>query len=119
MAEPCWWVEASKVEAATVKQLLGIPEASKVQNPQMKIFFLVCLLFSSGVAQQPAPKLSPPQQSANVGKEANSNENKARALLNRMLDAMGGQVYLTLQDSYSEGRYGRFHNETMVGGAVF
>lgn len=85
----------------------------------MKIFLLVCLLFSYGVAQQPTPKLSPPQQSANIGKEANSNENTAHALLNRMIEAMGGQAYLTLQDSYSEGRYGRFHNETMVGGAVF
>src|SRR5207342_2938773 len=99
--------------------LLVIPGASKVQNLPMKIFFLVCLLFSSAAAQQATPKLSPPQQSANVGKEANSNENKAHALLKQMLDAMGGQAYLNLQDSYSEGRYGRFHNEAMVGGAVF
>jgi hypothetical protein len=50
---------------------------------------------------------------------AQSNEQKARAVLDQMIAAMGGQAYLNLQDSYSEGRYGRFHNEVMVASNVF
>lgn len=81
--------------------------------------FSLGFLVPSATAQDPTPKLEVPQRTANVGKEANSNEDKARTLLQQMIETMGGQAYLTLQDSYSEGRYGRFHNETMVGGAVF
>jgi hypothetical protein len=83
----------------------------------MRIFVLSCFLVATAFGQQPS--LAPAPRTANVGPEANSNENKARTLLNRMLEAMGGQAYLTLQDSYSEGRYGRFHNEVMVGEAPF
>ena len=36
-----------------------------------------------------------------------------------MIEALGGPAYMNLQDSYMEGRYGRFHNEVMVGGTVF
>lgn len=79
---------------------------------------LLSLLLAVGVASaqrtvQPAPP------SANTGQEAQSNEQKARTALNQLIQALGGQAYLTLHDSYSEGRYGRFHNEAMVGGAVF
>ncbi len=89
-----------------------------MQNPHMRIFVLLCFLVATFSGQQ-QPTLAPAPRSPNVGPEANRNENKARTLLNRMLETMGGQAYLTLQDSYSEGRYGRFHNEAMVGGAVF
>jgi hypothetical protein len=84
----------------------------------MRIIILLCFLVATFSGQQ-QPSLAPAPRSPNVGPEANRNENKAHALLNRMIQAMGGQAYLTLQDSYSEGRYGRFHNEVMVGGAVF
>lgn len=90
-----------------------------MKNPHMRIFLLICFLVASVSGQQQQPTLSPSPRSANVGPEANSNENKARKLLNQMIEALGGQAYMTLQDSYTEGRYGRFHNETMVGGAVF
>jgi hypothetical protein len=55
-----------------------------------------------------------------AGNEAQSNQQKARATLDRMIAAMGGQAYLTVQDSYSEGRYGRFgHNGEIAADTVF
>jgi hypothetical protein len=50
---------------------------------------------------------------------AQTNEGKARALIAQMVAALGGEAYLTVQDSYSEGRYGRFHNEIMAASNVF
>src|SRR5262245_23562840 len=72
---------------------------------------LVCLCLSASTGQQASP--SP---AAGV---AASNQQKARAVLDQMIAALGGQAYLNVQDSYSEGRYGRFHNEVMVGGAKY
>jgi hypothetical protein len=83
----------------------------------MKILLNV-ILFSafltlSGVARQQA---SPTP----AGNEAQSNQQKARAILDRMIATMGGQAYLTVHDFYSEGRYGRFgHSGEQIGGTVF
>lgn len=78
----------------------------------MKILLLLCLCaVASG--QQPAPS---PAQTPNM---AQANQAKARAVLDQMITALGGQAYLNVQDSYTEGRYGRFHNEALVGGTVF
>jgi hypothetical protein len=88
----------------------------------MRILALLCLLVGSMVAQQPAPAppvLQAPPGSANTGQEAQTNQQKARAILDRTIAALGGENYLTLQDSFTEGRYGRFHNDVMVGGTVF
>lgn len=47
--------------------------------------------------------------------DAQSNQQKARAIIDRMIATMGGQAYLTVQDSYSEGRRGRWgHNQDIV-----
>jgi hypothetical protein len=51
--------------------------------------------------------------------EGQRNQQKARAVIDQMITALGGQAYLNVQDTYSEGRYGRFHNEVMVGGAKY
>jgi hypothetical protein len=85
-------------------------------NLQMRITFLLLLAVGAATAQQ---TVQPAPPSPNTGQEAQSNEQKARVWIKQMIDALGGQAYLTLHDSYSEGRYGRFHNENMVGGAVF
>lgn len=71
----------------------------------------ICLCLTASAGQQTS---STPAASA-----AASNQQKARAVLDQMIAALGGQNYLTVQDSYSEGRYGRFHNEVMVGGAKY
>jgi hypothetical protein len=52
--------------------------------------------------------------------EAQSNQQKARAVLDRMIATLGGQAYLTVQDSYSEGRRGRWgHNQDVVADVVY
>jgi hypothetical protein len=76
----------------------------------MRTLVIVCLALF-GISGQPT---STPQSN-----EAQGNQQKARAVLDKMIATMGGQNYLTVQDSYSEGRYGRFHNEQQVGGAEF
>jgi len=76
----------------------------------MRFFALLWLCLASLVAQA-----APPQ----TGGEAQTNQQKARAVIDKMIATMGGPAYLNLQDSYSEGRYGRFHNEVMVGGAEY
>ncbi len=88
----------------------------------MRTLASLCLFLAGFAGQQPAPPppvLQAPRTSPNTGAEAQSDQQKARAILDRTIAALGGQNYLTLQDSYTEGRYGRFHNDVMVGGTVF
>lgn len=77
----------------------------------MKIVALICLCVASLFGQQTAaPK--PPG-------EAQSNQQKARSLIDQMIHALGGQAYLNAQDFYAEGRSGSFHNETLVGSGLY
>src|SRR5690349_13699664 len=50
---------------------------------------------------------------------AQTNQQKARAVLDRAIQALGGQSYLTLQDAETEGRTGRFYRGVSEGGTVF
>ena len=72
----------------------------------MRFFFLVVLCLTLSVGQQASTTQTP--------SSAGDNQQKARAVLDQMIAALGGQAYLNLQDSYSEGRFGRFHNDAMV-----
>lgn len=83
----------------------------------MRILLLLCFYAAAGLAQQNVPQGVP--VSPNTGADAQSNQQKARAMIDQMIAALGGPAYLNLQDSYTEGRYGRFHNEVMVGGTVY
>lgn len=84
----------------------------------MRLFlFLLCFCVAGSAGQQQLPQTVP--ISPNQGTEAQGNQQKARAILNQTIAALGGPAYMNLQDSYTEGRYGRFHNEVMVGGTVF
>jgi hypothetical protein len=78
----------------------------------MRFLLLVCLCLTASGGQQSTPVPA-------AGSAAASNQQKARAVLDQMIAALGGQAYLNVQDSYSEGRYGRFHNEVMIGGAKY
>ena len=40
-------------------------------------------------------------------------------MVDQMIQALGGQAYLTAQDYYAEGRSGSFHNETLWAPACF
>lgn len=75
-------------------------------------FLALLFLCLSGVTAQQSSQPSP-------AKDGQTNQQKARAVIDRMIAALGGQAYLTLQDSYTQGRYGRFHNEGMVATNLF
>jgi len=77
----------------------------------MRIVLLVCLCLAS-VAAQKKPASKPSGQ-------PESNQQKARAIVDQMIQALGGQAYLNVQDSYVEGRLGSFHNETLQGWSLF
>jgi hypothetical protein len=60
--------------------------------------FLLLLWLMAGVgAQQQIPQGAP--VSPNAGTEAQSNQTKARAILDKMVEALGGPAYLNLQNS--------------------
>lgn len=50
---------------------------------------------------------------------AQANQQKARAILDRMIQTLGGQAYLNAQNSESEGRYGIFYHERSEGSTEF
>jgi hypothetical protein len=94
-----------KAKAAT-----RIVSASKKALISMRIIVLLCLCMASLYGQQ---------DSTVKPAETQTNQQKARALVDQMIQALGGQAYLTVQDYYSEGRSGSFHNETLQGTSLF
>jgi hypothetical protein len=77
----------------------------------MRIFAVVCLFVASLYGQQnPAAQPAITEQ---------SNQQKARAVIDQMIQVLGGQAYLTVQDYYAEGRSGSFHNETLAGYGLY
>jgi hypothetical protein len=78
----------------------------------MRIFLVVCLCAASLYGQQNPPATQP------VVTEL-SNQKKARAVIDQMIEALGGQAYLNVQDFYAEGRSGSFHNETLAGYGLY
>lgn len=84
--------------------------ASKKALIPMRIVALICLCVASLYGQQ-APSTKPA--------DAQTNQQKARTLVDQMVQALGGQAYLNAQDYYAEGRSGSFHNESLVGSGLF
>jgi hypothetical protein len=78
----------------------------------MRILILLCLCLSGVIGGQES---SAPEASA----KPQSNPDKARAVVDQMIQALGGQAYLSVQDYYAEGRAGSFHNETLEGWSLF
>jgi hypothetical protein len=74
----------------------------------MRVFALVLLCLTA--FGQPA---TTPQN------DGQANQQKARTLVTQMITALGGQAYLTLQDSQIEGRTGVFYHGRSEGGGVF
>ena len=85
------------------------PASKKVLIP-MRIVVLICLCMASLYGQQDA---------STKPADAPSNQQKARALVDQMIQALGGQAYLTAQDYYAEGRSGSYHNESLQGTSLF
>ncbi len=84
--------------------------ASKKVLIPMRIVVLICLCMASLYGQQDA---------STKPADAPSNQQKARALVDGMIQALGGEAYLTAQDYYSEGRSGSYHNESLQGTSLF
>jgi hypothetical protein len=85
--------------------------ASKRVLVSMRIVALICLCVASLYGQQ--------NPSAKPADSAQSNQQKARTLIDQMIQALGGQAYLNAQDYYAEGRSGSFHNETLVSWGLY
>src|ERR1051326_2577648 len=78
--------------------------------------WLLITFLATAMAAQTAPAPSAPAQSAPVQDE---NTRKARAVIDKMIAALGGEAYLNIQDMTQEGRtYGFSHGESS-GGAPF
>ncbi|HKD78369.1 MAG TPA: hypothetical protein VKH81_01680 [Candidatus Angelobacter sp.] len=77
----------------------------------MRIVALLFLFLASAAGQQ-----TPAQNPSTAGQ---SNQQKARAIIDQMIQALGGQAYLTYQDSYTEGRLGAFHNENLTAWTLY
>jgi len=85
--------------------------ASKKALVFMRIVALICLFAASLYGQQ--------NPSAKSADSAQNNQQRARVLIDQMIQALGGQAYLNAQDFYAEGRSGSFHNETLVGWGLY
>jgi len=69
-------------------------------------------------AGQSASKDAPASPSAPISldKEATQNSNKAKAIIEDGIKALGGQIYLTIRDREQQGRTYGFHHGTPTGG---
>lgn len=94
----------------SAKAATRIVPASKKVLISMRIVALICLFVASLYGQQ-APSAQPAATP--------SNQQKARTLVDQMIQALGGDAYLNAQDYYAEGRSGSFHNETLQGSTLF
>ena len=77
----------------------------------MKIVAFLCLFLASLYGQQ-----TPSEQPAPT---AQSDQQKAKATLDQMIQALGGQAYLNVEDYYAEGRSGSYHNGSVEGTVLF
>ena len=80
----------------------------------MKLFLSILILTTLTLAQS---EIAPPSQSVPVDQE---NARKARDVLNRTIQALGGSAYLNIQDISQEGRtYSFYHGRPNSLGIVF
>src|SRR3989475_9290690 len=82
--------------------------------PIVNRFLALSLLLATSAAQisGAAAKSTPPLEDANA--------RKARALIDKVIDALGGQAYLTFRGKTQDGRYYTFHHgESNSAGAPF
>src|SRR5438270_13996556 len=76
----------------------------------MRIFVLICLCMASLYGQQ---------DTSTKPADAPTNQQKARMLVDQMIQALGGQAYVNAKDYYAEGLSGSFHNESLQGTSLF
>ena len=74
---------------------------------RLLIILLLCALSSAQTAPAPVPPTSPLQTASAPAVNLNDSDNarKARAVLDKSVEALGGQAYLTYENRVEEGRY--------------
>jgi hypothetical protein len=83
------------------------------------VLILAGLLVTPADGQNP-PAQPPAQKSAQEAINEDPGVKKARMLLDQMIQAMGGQAFLTVQDMEQQGRaYGFYHGNPSGQGSVF
>jgi hypothetical protein len=99
----------------------------------MNLFFTILVLVCSACSQTgaqtqnaavpPGPKdaaKASPSPAIALDKEAVQNSDKARAIIEQGIQALGGQIYLTIRDREQQGRgYGFHHGNPTGGGGPF
>ncbi len=100
----------------------------------MKLFFTILVLVCSASSQTgvqtqnaavpaPGPKdaaKASPSPAIALDKEAVQNSDKAKAIIEQGIQALGGQIYLTIRDREQQGRgYGFHHGNPTGGGGPF
>jgi hypothetical protein len=100
----------------------------------MKLFFTILVLLCSACSQSatqtqnaatpaPGPKdaaKTSPSPAIALDKEAVQNSDKAKAIIEQGIQALGGQIYLTIRDREQQGRgYGFHHGNPTGGGGPF
>jgi hypothetical protein len=100
----------------------------------MNLLFTILVLVCSACAQSgaqtqnaatpaPGPKdaaKASPSPAITLDKEAVQNSDKARAIIEQGIQALGGQIYLTIRDREQQGRgYGFHHGNPTGGGGPF
>jgi len=100
----------------------------------MKLLFTILVLVCSACPQTgaqtqnaatpaPGPKDAPkasPSPAIALDKEAVQNSDKAKAIIEQGIQALGGQIYLTIRDREQQGRgYGFHHGNPTGGGGPF
>src|SRR5579863_4528656 len=85
----------------------------------LKSAIVVCLLSLSAFAQ--AGAASPPPSTAAPAQVVPQDENarKAKALLDKMIQALGGQAWLNVRDMREQGRTGSIYHDQPTGTAEF
>jgi hypothetical protein len=95
----------------------------------LSILALVCSAWSQSAGRpenappqapaQNAPQLSSPGAAITIDREALQNSNKAKAIIDQGIAALGGQAYLTIRDREQQGRSYSFHHGQSSGGSPF
>jgi hypothetical protein len=100
----------------------------------MKLYFTILVLVCSACSQTgaqtqnaataaPGPKdaaKASPSPAIALDKEAVQNSDKAKAIIEQGIEALGGQIYLTIRDREQQGRgYGFHHGNPTGGGGPF
>jgi hypothetical protein len=95
-------------------QVAGEPRPSPAQTPAS-----APSASESTIQAAPAPTTQPRDSSSAVPADQ-ANANQAKAVLNRAIQALGGQAYLTIRDREQQGKsYGFHHGRASGAGVVF